>query len=361
MKIELIGEIKTVMSNPHGKHNYFGWPTAVRLQSGKIAVVASGYRIDHVCPFGKAVIAYSEDEGKTFTSPAPVIDTVLDDRDAGIMTFGKTGVLLSSFNNSVAFQRDYAEKYTQSKYALAYLDTVTEAEEKAVLGATFRISHDAGVTFGPLYVSPVTSPHGPCECSDGSVLWVGTVFGWHSAEEQGTQLQAYRVDTVTGEMRYVGSIPDIPGLNSCEPHAVETEDGTIITHIRVQDGGQISGNRAYTVYQSESCDGGKTWTQPHQILSDFGGAPAHLLRTESGRLISSYGYREPPYGIRVAYSDDGGRTWERDFEVNVNGVSHDVGYPATVALADGSFLTVFYAHSTQGVPATILAQKWRFV
>ena len=36
-------------------------------------------------------------------------------------------------------------------------------------------------------------------------------------------------------------------------------------------------------------------------------------------------------------------------------------YPATVALRDGSFFTVFYAHRTQGEPATILGQKWRFV
>ena len=78
------------MSNPFSKHNYFGWPTAARLQNGTIAVVASGLRLRHICPFGKTVISYSNDEGQTYTLPAPVIDTVLDDRDGGIMPFGKS-------------------------------------------------------------------------------------------------------------------------------------------------------------------------------------------------------------------------------------------------------------------------------
>ena len=89
MKIVRIGEPKIIMSNPESRHDYFAWPTAARLKNNKIAVVASGFRLRHVCPFGKTVISYSEDEGETYTLPAPVIDTVLDDRDGGIMTFGE--------------------------------------------------------------------------------------------------------------------------------------------------------------------------------------------------------------------------------------------------------------------------------
>ena len=38
MKIKFIGGLKTVMSNRDSMHNYFGWPTSVRLKNGKIAV-----------------------------------------------------------------------------------------------------------------------------------------------------------------------------------------------------------------------------------------------------------------------------------------------------------------------------------
>ena len=104
MKIEKIGPPKIIMDNPESQHRYFGWPSVARLQNGKIAAVASGYRRRHVCPFGKAVIAYSEDEGETYTRPAAVIDTPLDDRDADITTFGDKGVVITSFNNTREFQ-----------------------------------------------------------------------------------------------------------------------------------------------------------------------------------------------------------------------------------------------------------------
>ena len=105
MKVILDGTPQVIMSNPASRHNYFAWPSVARLQNGRIAVVASGFRLVHICPFGKAVISYSEDEGRTYTFPAPVIDTPLDDRDAGILAFGERGVIVTSFNNSVRFQR----------------------------------------------------------------------------------------------------------------------------------------------------------------------------------------------------------------------------------------------------------------
>ena len=40
----------------------FNWPSVARLPDGRIAAVCSGFRLGHVCPFGKAVICYSSDE-----------------------------------------------------------------------------------------------------------------------------------------------------------------------------------------------------------------------------------------------------------------------------------------------------------
>ena len=89
MKITKIGATQIIMSNPQSKHNYFAWPTAARLKDGKIAVAASGFRLRHVCPFGKTVASYSVNDGESYTAPEPVIDTVLDDRDGGILAFGE--------------------------------------------------------------------------------------------------------------------------------------------------------------------------------------------------------------------------------------------------------------------------------
>ena len=59
----------TVLSNPGSLHNYFAWPTVTVLEDGTLAAVSSGFRLEHVCPFGKSVIAYSHDMGKTWTMP----------------------------------------------------------------------------------------------------------------------------------------------------------------------------------------------------------------------------------------------------------------------------------------------------
>jgi len=358
MKIIKIDAPRVIMSNGRSLHNYFAWPTVARLQNGKIAVVASGFRRRHICPFGKTVISYSEDDGVSYTLPAPVVDSVLDDRDGGIVPFGKSNVIVTSFNNATAFQRTVKGV---TAYDLAYLDSVTPEQEEEALGATFRISNDCGTTFGPIMKSPITSPHGPVELPDGTLLWVGRTFNPKDAQRPAIdRVRAYRIDP-DGTMEYVGEIEnvtigDITPL-SCEPHAIVLDDGTILAHIRVQQKGE---DKIFTIYQSKSCDNGKTWTYPEPLLPRLGGAPPHLLKHSSGMLICSYGYREFPYGIKLMFSKDNGATWDVGHDLYINHVSSDLGYPSTIEMEDGSLLTVFYAHPEKGEPAVIMQQKWRF-
>lgn len=364
VKIVKIGDSKTIMSNPDSKHNYFGWPTVEMLQNGKIAVVASGFRLRHICPFGKTVIAYSEDNGETYTSPSPVIDTVLDDRDGGIVAFGKSNVIVTSFNNSINFQRHISDV---SAYALSYLDTLTSEEEEKALGSNFRISNDFGITFGEIFKSPITSPHGPVELPDGSLLWVGRTFNPGNAQRKGIdRIEAHRINT-DGTMEFVGEIEnvhigDIEPL-SCEPHAIVLDNGKILTHIRVHD--YSAG--IFTIFQSETQDNGRTWTKPRQILSKSGGSVPHLFKHSSGMLICTYSFRGDPYtagtkpfGIRAMFSSDNGKTWDTGYSLYDNDISFDLGYPSTVELDDGTLITVFYATPNHNGEAVIMQQKWRF-
>ena len=351
MKIVTIGEQKIIMSNPDSRHNYFAWPTVTRLQNGKLAVVASGYRLRHVCPFGKMVISYSEDEGETYTAPAPIIDTPLDDRDGGILAFGEKSVIVTSFNNEIEMQR---KRKSADAYVHAYLDMLNEEDEKKYLGSTFRISHDCGVTFGEIMKSPITSPHGPCELKDGTVLWVGRTFDERSTKDC---VCAYTINP-DGSMDYVGEIENVeidgaPAV-SCEPHAFELDDGTIICHIRGERKGEV-----FTILQSESKDGGKTWTRPVQLLPTMGGSPPHIMKTSSGALVCTYAYRQDPSSVRAMISLDNGKTWDTDHILYVNGINWDIGYPSTVELKDGSLITVFYAHQDEESPAVIMQQKWK--
>ena len=356
MKAKLIGEPQIIMSNPYNRfHRYFGWPSVAKLQNGKIAVVSSAFRNTHVCPFGKAVISYSENNGETYSLPAPVIDTVLDDRDAGIVTFGESGVIVTSFNNHPDRQRICAG---ESRYRHGYLDMITEADVEKCLGSTFRISHDCGVTFGELYKSPVTSPHGPCVLKDGTILWVGCEF------PEG-RIQAYTLNPDDGAMIFVGEIPGRDDCSFCEPHAIELDDGRILCHIR-SEGGEYE----MTMFQSISSDGGKTWSEPVKLMDERDGAPAHILKHSSGVLICAYGYRSnpdpelaKPYSIRVMFSSDNAKTWDTGHilyeSTESRGGWGDIGYPASIELDDGSILTVFYARPTPGTAPVVMQQKWR--
>ena len=96
------------------------------------------------------------------------------------------------------------------------------------------------------------------------------------------------------------------------------------------------------------------------ILSITGGAPAQIMKHSSGVLISSYGERLAPYGVKAMFSYDNGKTWDYGHDIYVNGVSGDLGYPSSVELADGSIITIFYAHPEKGAPAVIMQQKWSF-
>ena len=310
MKIEKIGSIKTIISNDFSRHSYFAWPTVALLQDGKISVGASGFRLEHVCPFGKAVISYSFDGGETYTLPAPVIDTPLDDRDAGICAFGESGVIVTSFNNSAEMQRGYNQ---DNKYVQSYLDTLTAEDEEKYLGASFRISRDCGITFGKIHRSPITSPHGPVQLKDGTVLWAGTRF-----DDIFGGVEVHRLDTESGETEFIGKITSSDKnvvLN--EPHMIELPDGKLICHIRGENAELFDGGdeTLFTVFQSVSYDGGKTWSEPAMLLDKTGGAPPHLILLSSGELVSAYGRRKKPYGIMAMVSLDGGESWQTDIPI----------------------------------------------
>ncbi len=359
MDIKLIGNPEIIISNSDSMHNYFGWPTVEKLKDGKLAVGASGFRLGHICPFGKGVVAFSENNGETFSSPVPIIDTVLDDRDVGLCAFGENGLIVTSFNNTREMQRYHVRGHNELRknYTYSYLDMITDDEEDEAIGSNFRISCDGGVTYGKIYKSPVTSPHGPIELNDGSILWIGSnYFRNNNVEDFDEFIAVYKINIDNGSTEFVGRVPDIYEngelLKSCEPYAVQLQDGTLVCHIRTEPN--------FTTYQTVSFDSGKTWSVPEKILPDMGGAPCHLFVHSSGVLISLYGYRQEPYEIRAMFSKDKGKTWDKDNTIYVNGVSGDLGYPASVELDDGTVLTVFYAKADVNSPCVIMKQNWKF-
>lgn len=339
--MQIIEKSRVIMDNPYSPFRYFAWPTVGRMPDGTLAVVTSGERLRHVCPFGKTVISFSRDEGKTWSLPATLFDTVLDDRDGGLCVAGDMAIA-TSFTGRMQTQENYL-KYVddpaQIELTRAMLKTIPADAEEHFFGSTYRISRDSGVTWGELKFAPVSSPHGPCRMPDGRVVWVGTRYekdcksgGIYCCEMDGKE-----------HFSIIGQIPPCTHASGevvgCEPHAIALDDGRLLAAIRVQRG---EPDPIFTIYLSESTDGGKTFTEPRQLLADRQGAPAHLMLHSSGALILSYASRWDDKGIRAMVSYDGGRTWGEEIKLTANEDHSDLGYTSSVERRDGSILSVYY-------------------
>ena len=376
-RAHLTASARIVCENPDSMFNYFAWPTVTRLPDGRLAFYASGMRTRHVCPFGKVTVCYSEDDGATWSKPEILLNTPLDDRDAGVAVSGNR-VCVTTFNNTIAFQKGITESEPMSpeikKAAVEYLDSVdAEVAEKKHLGSLYLMSEDGGKTFGEPKKVPVTAPHGPCVLSDGKFFYVGTLYGICDSVTSNhcdfAQVQCYK-ENDKGEFEYFSFVPNIVAEKdelwelADEPHVIALPSGKIIVHIRAQrfiDGRGAEGWEDFTLYQSVSEDGGKTFSSPVALLPVLGGAPAHLYRHSSGALISVYGYREyvdttKPSAICALVSRDDGESWKAYY---LAGCDHswDMGYPSTVEKADGTLLTGYYDHDGDG-PAVLKAVDW---
>jgi hypothetical protein len=105
-------------------------------------------------------------------------------------------------------------------------------------------------------------------------------------------------------------------------------------------------------------DEGRSWSEPTALPIE--GYPPHLLALPDGRILCTYGWRQPDFGIRAVISTDGGESWDVERTIRIRGglPNKDLGYPATVLEDDGSLFTVYYGQDGQGI-TSILATRWR--
>ncbi len=355
MKINILKEPRIICSHPDSLHNYVGWPSVARLQDGSLMVAANGFRMAHICPFGKIVAIRSRDEGRSWTAPEVILDTPLDDRGAGIATFGDKGVIISRFVHPLTSTR--RDTMVRTPYAMGYLDEVEKLDWQRWLGTMFAVSHDGGATFETVRV-PVDSNHGPCELQDGTVLLVGLPADRGFDPPEPLECHTFAPD---GSTAFLCKLPAAgPNLNSWEPHAIQLADGRILVHIRVQDQGPDA--EIFTIYQSISEDMGHSFSTPVPLLEKRGGSPAHLIQHSSGTIISVYSHRHGDFGVRAMFSRDGAASWDTDNVLIGGEPSWDTGYPASVELADGNILTVWYTGASADTRggAVIKQVIWNF-
>ena len=345
-KIATIIETKVICKE---LNRYIGWPTIAKTSSGELVSVFSGNRDGHVCPFGINELIRSNDNGKTWSDPVTINNTPLDDRDAGIIET-KKGTWVVSWFTSLAFEgeQNYAEHPEWKRHSEKLSD---ETKEKW-LGNWIRRSTDKGKTWGEPIKQLVTAPHGPIELKDGRLLYVGTA---NINGQKKMAVEESSDDGVSWQILSTINIPDDELIAPySEPHVVEMPDGKLYAMFRYNPDDKT---KAF-LRQSESYDGGKTWSETSK--TKIWGYPPHLLLLKNGWLLVSYGVRKIPYSERAAISKDGGKTWNIENEIVLSlSDSGDLGYPASVQLDDGSILTIYYQIDKEGEKTSLMQTHWK--
>ncbi len=370
-----------ITDTKNNSFKYNGWPTVCRDERGVLYAVASSMRMSHVDPAGKNCMYVSFNEGKTWTKPIVVNDSYVDDRDTGICYMGGGKMIMSWFSVAPQNYMDHLQEYdwfdpVDLALAKGYSDSWKLLDPdyyKSLTGSFVRMSDDYGVTWSEPVRVPVTAPHGPCVCSDGTLVYMGNVMDRNRKprlDENGNPVR-FPVTVYTSRdggynWELAGEVPDgvgyagnaITSTHTFEPHVVELPSGRLLGAIRTHS---VEMDPEFTVFTTYSDDKGKTWSPPKGIGVD--GSPPHLMVHSSGAVICSYSCRtEGVRCERAAVSYDDGETWSEDYALDHRiGNQKDMGYPASVELSDGSILTVYYqANPGQGW-TNINCTRWRLI
>jgi len=344
----VIHETKVISWQPE---YYHGWPTVCRRHNGELILSWSGRREAHVCPFGTVEMMRSRDEGKTWSYPRTLLDGPIDDRDSGCLETAKGSLLVTTFT-SLAYESYYLQKgkrTNDARWLAAHHRLKNDAARQAELGEWALRSTDGGVTWSARIHTIVNSPHGPIQLAGGRLLYPGKAL-WDTGKRIGVC-----VSNDDGQSwQWLAGIPSRAGDRATdyhELHGVECASGRLVVQIRNHN----AANKGETL-QTESGDGGKTWSVPHAI--GVWGLPSHLLRLRDDRLLMSYGHRRKPYGNQARISADEGRTWSEPIIISGDGPGGDLGYPSTVQLADRSLLTVWYEKMAGSSRAVLRQAHW---
>ncbi len=330
--------------------SYHGWPTVAHIGGGELLAVCSGNREAHVCPFGRVFLYRSPDGGRSWTGPEQLSSGPLDDRDSGICRAADGSLLVNYFTNILALCGARQEAWRK---AAENINLTTMSREH---NFWMRRSTDNGKTWSEKYAIPLNNPHGPTLAKDGSLIIAGRRVSPSPAysfegSRLGEELAFARSADNGLTWEIVSEIPAPEGhesLHCFEPHALEAANGRIIVHIRDQNELPL-----IETWQTESGDGGKTWTSPHRVADGY---PSHLMNLPDGRILMTYGHRQAPFGIRFRISDDFAATWSEESTLTDDALNQDLGYPSTVSLGDGSLFTLWYENP--GKNAVLKYCRW---
>ena len=314
-----------------GGQGYF--PVALRLRDGRIAVVLRGGG-PHLSIQGRLDMIFSADEGRTWSKPAVVVDSPLDDRNPSLGE-AQDGTLVVGFWRTATY--DDKGKY-EPKLDKPRNTWVTRSKDSGKTWSDAAEIDVSDIGIGSPFGKIVTLP-------DGAMLMAIYGFDIRPAGEKkpGDRNHSYVFrSTDNGQTwKRLSEIGD-GKLQLNETSLLRLADGKILAAAR---------SRAGEVWTALSSDAGATWSAP-QHLTPASVHPADLILLPDNRVLITLGDRRKPNGVLGMVGDAAGTfNWDKHFTLMDDAASADCGYPSNVLLKDGKVLTVYYATKALGQPA----------
>ena len=146
-----------------------------------------------------------------------------------------------------------------------------------------------------------------------------------------------------------------------EISSIRLKDGRLLAALRRQLPETKGEGFEHTVI-TQSEDDGKHWTRPRP-MTNTAEVHVHLMELDDGRILATYSNYHLPWGTCAMLSTDGGETWDREHPIQLSlSASYYVGWPVTLQLPDGSFVTSHTANTYLKQPPDMFTceiVRWR--
>ncbi len=187
-----------------------------------------------------------------------------------------------------------------------------------------------------------------CEGRDGHIFWV--VASSDSPTLKKTSVHLMISSDQGLSWNYACHVATDATASFNETSVYETPKGDLVAFLRTADMDDQA-------CMSRSVDGGMNFGP--WMKMGFQGHPLHALRLPDNRVLLTYGYRHPPFGIRARILNPECTDFETVPEIILrdDGGNGDLGYPWSVLLDDNHVLVTYYFNKNDGprhIAGTIL-------